>query len=78
MLVEARQSFSIFQTKKWFLGNNRGLPRFSYRILHNLISTTKFEKTYFKLTTLMEGISFIGSYSFYWKPSILVKIFLFS
>ena len=39
MLVGAHQSF---QTKNlFFFGNNRSLPSFGYRILHNLISTTK-------------------------------------
>ena len=32
--------FSIFLTKIWFLENNRGLPKFRYRILYNLINTT--------------------------------------
>ena len=41
MVVAARQSFQFWRQKTWFLGNNRGLPRFMYRILQNLISTTK-------------------------------------
>ena len=41
MVVGARQSFQFFRQKTWFLRNNRGLPKFRYRILHNLISTTK-------------------------------------
>ena len=41
MVVGARQSFQIFRQKTWFLGINRGLTSFRYRILHNLISNTK-------------------------------------
>ena len=41
MVVGARQSFQFFGQKTWFLRNNRGLPEFRYRILHNLISTAK-------------------------------------
>ena len=41
MVVGARQSFQFFRQKTWFLGNNRDLPYFRYRILHNLISATK-------------------------------------
>ena len=41
MVVGARQSFQFFRQKTWFLGNNRGLPQFRYRILHKMISTTK-------------------------------------
>ena len=41
MVVRARQSFQFFKQKTWFLGNNRDLPKFRYRILRNLISTTK-------------------------------------
>ena len=40
MVVGTRQSFQFFRQKNWYLGNNRSLPQFSYRILHNLISTT--------------------------------------
>ena len=38
MIVGARQSFQFFRQITWFLGNNRALSRFRYRILHNLIS----------------------------------------
>ena len=41
MVVGARQSFQFFRQKTWLLGNNRGQPKLRYRILHNLISTTK-------------------------------------
>ena len=41
MVVGAPQSFKFFRQKAWFLGDNRGLPSFRYRILHYLISTTK-------------------------------------
>ena len=46
MVVEARLSFQFFRQKTWFLGNNRGLSKFWYQILHNLISTTKLKKHY--------------------------------
>ena len=45
MVVGARQSFQFFRQKTWFLGNNRGLSKLRYQILHNLISTTKLKKT---------------------------------
>ena len=41
MVVETGQIFQFFRQKTWFLGNNRGLPKFRYRILRNMISTTK-------------------------------------
>ena len=41
MVVEARQGFQFFRQKTWFSGNSRDLPYFRYRILHNLISSTK-------------------------------------
>ena len=44
MVVADRQSFRFFRQKTWFFGNNRGLPKFRFRILHNLISTTKLQK----------------------------------
>ena len=40
MTVGAYQSFRFFRQKSWLLGNNKGLTEFTYRILHNLISTT--------------------------------------
>ena len=39
--VGARQSFPFFRQIAWFLGNNRTLSKFRYRILYNLISITK-------------------------------------
>ena len=39
--VGARQSFQFFRQIAWFLGNNRALSKFRYRILYNLISITK-------------------------------------
>ena len=55
MVAGARQSFQFFRQITWFLGNNRALSKFRYRILYNLISITKLEKnhsvgTNFKLT----------------------------
>ena len=44
MVVAARQSFQFFRQKTWFLRNNRPLPQFKYRSLHNLISITKLQK----------------------------------
>ena len=41
MVVGARQSFQFNRQKTWFLGNNRSEPLVKYRILLNLISTTK-------------------------------------
>ena len=41
MMVGARQIFEFSDKKTWFLGNDRALSKFSYRILHNLISSTK-------------------------------------
>ena len=41
MVAEARQSFQFFRQITWFLGNNRAMSKFRYRILYNLISTTK-------------------------------------
>ena len=41
MVVGARQSFQFFRQITWFLGNNRALSKFKYRILHKLISTVK-------------------------------------
>ena len=38
MVVGARQSFQILRQITWFLGNNRALSKFRYRILYNLIS----------------------------------------
>ena len=35
------QSFQFFIQITWFLGNNRALSKFRYRILHNLISIIK-------------------------------------
>ena len=34
----------FFRRITWFLGNNRALPKFRYRILHNLISIIKLKK----------------------------------
>ena len=55
MVVGARQSLQFFREITWFLWNNRALPKFRYRILHNLISITKLQKNHsikanFKLT----------------------------
>ena len=44
MVVGARQSIGarqFFRQITWFLGNNRALSKFMYRILHNLISIIK-------------------------------------
>ena len=41
MVVRARQNFQFFRQITWFLGNNRALSKFRYRILYNLISITK-------------------------------------
>ena len=41
MVTGARQNLQFFRQKAWFLGKNRGLPKFRYRILHNLVRTTK-------------------------------------
>ena len=56
MVVGARQSFQIFRQITWFLGNNRALSKFRYRILYNLISIYQVTKKHsvkvnFKLTT---------------------------
>ena len=56
MVVGARQSFQFFRQITWFLGNNRALSKFRYRILYNLIRITKLLKNHsvkanFKLTT---------------------------
>ena len=40
-VVGARQSSQFFRQIAWFLGNNRALSKFRYRIFHNLISITK-------------------------------------
>ena len=45
MVVGARQNFQFFIQKSWFLGNNRGLPLFRYRILyHNLLVLPIYKK----------------------------------
>ena len=36
--VGARQSFQFFRKIASFIGNNKALSKFRYRILHNLIS----------------------------------------
>ena len=41
VVVGARQSFQFFSQIAWFLGNNRALSKFQYRILYNLINITK-------------------------------------
>ena len=41
VVVGDRQSFLFFRQKTWLLGNNRNLPKFRYRFLDKLISTTK-------------------------------------
>ena len=41
MVVGARQSFQFFKRIGWFLGNNRTLSKFRYRILHYLIRLIK-------------------------------------
>ena len=41
ILVGACQSFQFFKQITWFLGKNRALSKFRYRILHHLISVTK-------------------------------------
>ena len=57
MAVGAHQISHFFRKIAWFLGINRALSIFRYRILHNMISFTKllkknqFVKTNFKLTT---------------------------
>ena len=56
VVVGARQSFQFFRQIAWFLGNNRALSKFRYRILYNLISITKLQKNHsikadFNLTT---------------------------
>ena len=56
MVVGARQSFQFFIQITWFLGNNRALSKFRYRILHNLISIISLFKNQsvkanFKITT---------------------------
>ena len=38
VVVGARQGFQFFRQIAWFLGNNRALSKFRYRILYNLIS----------------------------------------
>ena len=43
-VVGARQSFQFFRQITWFLGNNRALYKFRYRILHNSISIIKLQK----------------------------------
>ena len=55
MVFRSRQRFQFFRQMTWFLGNNRALPKFRYRILHNLTSITKLQKNHsikanFKLT----------------------------
>ena len=40
----ACENFQFFIRITWFLGNNRALPKFRYRILHNLISIIKLKK----------------------------------
>ena len=56
VVVGARQSFRFFRQIAWFLGNNRALSKFRYRILYNVISITKLQKNHsikfnFNLTT---------------------------
>ena len=41
MVVELINVFNFSEKKTWFLGNDRGLPKFRYHILHNLINTIK-------------------------------------
>ena len=40
-VVVGCQSLQFFRQATWFLGNNRALPEFRYRILHKMISTMK-------------------------------------
>ena len=44
--VGARQSFQVIRQIAWFLGNDRVLSKFRYRILYNLISITKLQKNH--------------------------------
>ena len=37
----ARQSFQFFRQIAWFLGKNRALSKFRFRISYDLISITK-------------------------------------
>ena len=46
MAVGARQSFQFFRKIAWFIGNNKALSKFRYRILHNLISITNLSKNH--------------------------------
>ena len=38
VVVGSLQGFQFFRQIAWFLGNNRALSKFRYRILYNLIS----------------------------------------
>ena len=46
MTVGGCQSFQFFRQITWFLGSNRALSKFRYRILHNLVSITKLKKNH--------------------------------
>ena len=55
MVVGARQNFQFFRQITWFLGNNRALFKFRYRIFRHLIRIIKVLKNQsvkanFKLT----------------------------
>ena len=64
MVVGARQSFQFLRQITWFLGNNRTLSKFRYRILHNLINQViknHSVKANFKLTTQATLTKFSGN-----------------
>ena len=58
MVVGARQSFQFFKQITWFLGNNRALPYFRYRILHKI-----FKKSVHKSQFQINHASFSASKS---------------
>ena len=43
MVTGARQSFQFFRHLTWFLENNRAYSKFTYRVLHYLISIIKLQ-----------------------------------
>ena len=46
MVVGAGQRFQFLRQIAWFLGNNKAVSKFRYRILYNLISITKIIKNH--------------------------------
>ena len=67
MVAGACQNFQFLRQIAWFLGNNRALSKFRYRILCYLISSIKLKKNHsvqanFILTTRATLIAFKQPY----------------